>query len=101
MPPKSPVRYLSTEYLFDFPSEQLISAGRLFLTIFALAAVLVDVSSKERDTHEVSVLLAYLAFAALLAVLVLRRPLSPREQICAHLFDGIPPVRTAGQVGLI
>ena len=75
------------ERLFDFPSERLIAAGRIFLALFALIAVAIEtVSANQLGQATFVGLAAYLAFA-LLQDLVLRRLPSPGEQIFAHAFD--------------
>jgi signal transduction histidine kinase len=76
------------ERLFDFPSERLIAAGRIFLALFALIAVAIETVSANQLGHATfAVLAAYLGFALLQGILVLRRLPSPREQIFAHAFD--------------
>ena len=69
------------ERLFDFPSERLIAAGRIFLALFALIAVAIETVSANQLGHATfAVLAAYLGFALLQGILVLRRLPSPREQ---------------------
>src|SRR5919206_3203580 len=83
----SRARSSSGKYLFDFPSEQLIAAGRLFLVIFALAAVTLDSAPRGYADQQTILLVIYTLLAALQALLVLRRLPRPREQMLAHLTD--------------
>jgi signal transduction histidine kinase len=76
------------ERLFDFPSEQLIAAARIFLALFALIAVAIETVPANRIGQPTfTVLGAYLGFALLQGILVLRRLPSRGEQIFAHAFD--------------
>ncbi|HEX2134774.1 MAG TPA: sensor histidine kinase [Microvirga sp.] len=78
----------AAERLFDFPSEQLIAVGRIFLTVFALIAVMVEGPPSSSSGGAIyTILTAYVGFAILQGAYVLGRRPSAGQQLFAHAFD--------------
>jgi signal transduction histidine kinase len=73
---------------FGSDPEKLIRVGRLVTSIFAALAIYLDPTQPARSLAEVQVILAtYLAFALLLVLLPVQRPIDSRAHIVTHLID--------------
>jgi signal transduction histidine kinase len=79
-------RLLSSAPAVAIPPERLIAFGRLFLAIFACAAIYAEPPGTSKSA-QLAVTGTYIAFALVCVAFVMKRHLTVREQVYSHAAD--------------